>query len=105
MRVSIHRSDQGSFLVNYLDCEGDTLFIHLALPWTFDLPNGHFNDNICSFLKNLMSKMKYIVPFLSSQPFIIPLVILRKNLMGFSFPYLRLLTCPMAILMIIYACF
>ena len=34
-----------------------------------------------------MSKMKYIVPFISSQPFIIPLVRLRKNLKGFSLLY------------------
>ena len=91
MRVSIHRSDRGSFLVNYLDREGDTLFIHLALPWNFDLPNGNFNDNLCLFLTNLMSKMKYIVPFLSNQPFIIPLVFPRKKLTGFSLPYLGLL--------------
>ena len=69
------------------------------------LPNGQFNDNICSNLTNLMSKMKYIIPFLSSHPFIIPLVLPRKNLMGFSLPYLGLLTCPTAILMIIYARF
>ena len=40
-----------------------------------------------------------------SQSFIIPLVLLRKNLTGFNLHYLGLLTGPTAILMIIYACF
>ena len=34
---------------------------------------------------------------------IIPLVLPRKKLTGLSLPYLGLLTCPMAILMMIYA--
>ena len=38
-----------------------------------------------------MSKMKYIEPFLSNQPFIIPLVFPRKNLTGISLAYLGLL--------------
>ena len=36
-------------------------------------------------------KIKYIVPFLSNQIFIIPLVFPRKNLTGFSLPYLGLM--------------
>ena len=71
------------------------------LPWTFDWPNGHFNDNICLFLTKLMSKIKYLVPFLSN----IPLVLPRKNLTGFSVCYLGLLTGPTVILLIIYARF
>ena len=51
---------------NFMWYAWPVLFIHLALPWSFNWSNGHFYDKNCLVLKNMMSKMNYIIPFLSN---------------------------------------